>query len=728
MSNRRNSPPIAEEYGSSSATKSTLTRSRASSNSLTSVSSVNSLNGLLSSPSTTTAAATTMGSSTAVLVNGHTNGTNGNTSPGASSSTYYPAFPYRNKSRTPSVSSTSTITQPIHSLLQTSSGILPKRHAAPVSAAPTLSIASAASYSPPSSSPTNSNNNSINIKYSMANGNGVHNGAAPATAAIDTASNNSRSAAPSTPILVLEPINDNFALKSLELPENSRIKIGRQTGVTTAPNPANGYFDSKVLSRVHAEVWSENGKVFIRDLKSSNGTFLNGKRLCPENVESEPFILNQNDHLEFGIDILDENGSLLHEKVACKIYISRMSSYPTPGGSPQESPAKLHSGSPTGSGPSSVRSNSVSGGQSTNIDLIISRLQNELTRSQETNADLGSLKQGLGELERAITVPIKEDEKAGSETLNQVAEYQRLLEENNKLHAMEIAKLNRQLEETQSELSAYVQKIQFLEPLVAEDEILKRDIAQSTAELTKVRLERDLAKDSLNELINEHQQSMNVFQKEQEAIMAALEANHKETLESMAREAALAQELMIQKYQEDLAKALQSAAAPETESTLASLKTKVNTLQETVENQTKLIQELNTEKKTLSQALSETKAEVIKVEKKLEEVTRPIQEELSSLTPTSPSSTSFICKHPECRDQAATIKSTSRITTVPGTSGRESKDLITRLEFSWAQFLFPDGKKNPPQLNQQPSTMLVSGGFMLVGIGAYAFWHKGGFR
>ncbi|KAG0001734.1 hypothetical protein BGZ79_004223 [Entomortierella chlamydospora] len=691
-----------------------LTRSRGSSNSLTSVSGVNSLNALLTSPTTTTAAATTMSSSAAVLVNGHANGINGNTGPGASSSTHYPAFPYRNKSRTPSVSSTSTITQPIHSLLQTSSGILPKRHAAPASAAPTLSTASAASNSPPSSSPTTSNNNSINLKYSMANGNG-YNGA------IDTASNNNRSAAPSTPILVLEPINDNFALKSLELPESSRIKIGRQTSVATAPNPANGYFDSKVLSRVHAEVWSENGKVFIRDLKSSNGTFLNGKRLCPENVESEPFILNQNDHLEFGIDILDENGSLLHEKVACKVYISRMSSYPTPGGSPQESPTKLHSGSPTGSGPSSIRSNSVSAGQSTNIDLIISRLQNELTRSQETNADLGSLKQGLGELERTITVPVKEDEQS------QVAEYQRLLEENNKIHAMEIAKLNRQLEETQSGLNAYVQKIQFLEPLVAEDEILKRDIAQSTAELSKVKLERDLAKDSLNELINEHQQTMNAFQKEQEAMMAALEANHKEALERMAREAALAQEIMIQKHQEDLAKALQSAAAPETESTLTSLKEKVDTLQETVENQTKLIQDLNTEKRTLSQALSETKAEVIKVEKKLEEVTLPTQEDLSSLTPASPSSTSFICKNPECRDKVAITKSVSRTSTAPGTSSRESKDLTTKLEFSWAQFVFPNSRKNSLQLNQ-PSTMLVSGGFMLVGIGAYAFWHKGSFR
>ncbi|KAF9577304.1 hypothetical protein BGW38_007584, partial [Lunasporangiospora selenospora] len=111
-----------------------------------------------------------------------------------------------------------------------------------------------------------------------------------------------------SPILVLEPVNNTFMLKSLELPDQTKVKIGRQTGVATAPNPTNGYFDSRVLSRIHAEVWSEGNKVYLRDLKSSNGTFLNGRRLCPENTESEVFELNQNDNVEFGIDITDENG------------------------------------------------------------------------------------------------------------------------------------------------------------------------------------------------------------------------------------------------------------------------------------------------------------------------------------------------------------------------------------------------------------------------------------
>jgi len=69
------------------------------------------------------------------------------------------------------------------------------------------------------------------------------------------------------PALHLHPLNDTFAPKQISLappgPHN-RIRIGRQTNAKTVPHPNNGYFDSKVLSRAHAEVWSQDGKVCIR--------------------------------------------------------------------------------------------------------------------------------------------------------------------------------------------------------------------------------------------------------------------------------------------------------------------------------------------------------------------------------------------------------------------------------------------------------------------------------
>ena len=70
------------------------------------------------------------------------------------------------------------------------------------------------------------------------------------------------SAAPvSLPALYLYPLNDSFVPKHISLVNNQRVKIGRQTNAKTVPQERNGYFDSKVLSRQHAEVWEDNGKV-----------------------------------------------------------------------------------------------------------------------------------------------------------------------------------------------------------------------------------------------------------------------------------------------------------------------------------------------------------------------------------------------------------------------------------------------------------------------------------
>ena len=123
-------------------------------------------------------------------------------------------------------------------------------------------------------------------------------------------------------ILALLPMNGTFERKQISLPFYPEIlRIGRQTNAKTVPTPVNGYFDSKVLSRQHAEVWADrNGKVFIRDVKSSNGTFVNGQRLSPENRESEPHELRQHDTLELGIDIVSEDQkTIVHHKVSAKV-------------------------------------------------------------------------------------------------------------------------------------------------------------------------------------------------------------------------------------------------------------------------------------------------------------------------------------------------------------------------------------------------------------------------
>ncbi|KAK0554061.1 hypothetical protein OC844_006224 [Tilletia horrida] len=93
----------------------------------------------------------------------------------------------------------------------------------------------------------------------------------------------------------------------------------------SAPNPTNGFFDSKVspAARAHAEIWSRDGKIYIRDVKSSNGSFINGERLSAEAQESDGFELHSEDHVEFGIDIVSEDGKVvLHHKVACRVYVA----------------------------------------------------------------------------------------------------------------------------------------------------------------------------------------------------------------------------------------------------------------------------------------------------------------------------------------------------------------------------------------------------------------------
>lgn len=123
-------------------------------------------------------------------------------------------------------------------------------------------------------------------------------------------------------ILHLLPINGTFERKTISVPYYPEVlRVGRQTNQKTLPTPQNGYFDSKVLSRQHAEVWADRqGRIFIRDVKSSNGTFVNGTRLSQENKESEPRELREQDVLELGIDIVSEDQkTVVHHKVAAKV-------------------------------------------------------------------------------------------------------------------------------------------------------------------------------------------------------------------------------------------------------------------------------------------------------------------------------------------------------------------------------------------------------------------------
>ncbi|KAH7890645.1 SMAD/FHA domain-containing protein, partial [Phlebopus sp. FC_14] len=81
-------------------------------------------------------------------------------------------------------------------------------------------------------------------------------------------------------------------------------------------------FKSKVVSRSHAEIWLEAGKFFIKDTKSSSGTFLNHLRLSPAGHESRPYQLRDGDILQLGVDY--QGGSEdIYKSVRIRVEVGR---------------------------------------------------------------------------------------------------------------------------------------------------------------------------------------------------------------------------------------------------------------------------------------------------------------------------------------------------------------------------------------------------------------------
>ena len=102
----------------------------------------------------------------------------------------------------------------------------------------------------------------------------------------------------------------SFSPMSRTLPSGKEvIRVGRYSErenhppvPTNAPSAAPVGFKSKVVSRRHCEFWFEQNKWYIKDVKSSSGTFLNHIRLSAPGTESKPFPINDGDIVQLGID------------------------------------------------------------------------------------------------------------------------------------------------------------------------------------------------------------------------------------------------------------------------------------------------------------------------------------------------------------------------------------------------------------------------------------------
>lgn len=101
----------------------------------------------------------------------------------------------------------------------------------------------------------------------------------------------------------------NFPTTTRTLPTpDAVIRIGRYSEKEAAPpngdtvSSAPVGFKSKVVSRRHCEFFYENRQWFVRDVKSSSGTFLNHIRLSPPGEPSRPYAVKDGDLVQLGID------------------------------------------------------------------------------------------------------------------------------------------------------------------------------------------------------------------------------------------------------------------------------------------------------------------------------------------------------------------------------------------------------------------------------------------
>ncbi|KAF8315405.1 hypothetical protein DL93DRAFT_2196684 [Clavulina sp. PMI_390] len=324
---------------------------------------------------------------------------------------------------------------------------------------------------------------------------------------------------PQGPALFLYPTNDSFVPKMISLtPSGNRVKIGRQTNTKTVPGERNGYFDSKVLSRQHAEVWEENGKIYIKDVKSSNGTFVNGERLSVEGMESDPWELKTDDRVEFGIDIVGEdNKTIIHHKVAATVFCvitpddyaqlsmhhpglqSQHHTSQTNGAYHMQNQARRPSLQQTqspiglgglGGGPALGLSGRT-GKSGLTFDHILNRLQNELQKSRDTGSELTSLTSVMTDIHESvggaalvsyILSPFFFQPSPAPPSIQSLHNIPPVrpptadIPQSTSDPSVDLASLQSQLLQTQSVLASHADKVKTIESVIAEHDSVKHEL------------------------------------------------------------------------------------------------------------------------------------------------------------------------------------------------------------------------------------------------------------
>lgn len=127
-----------------------------------------------------------------------------------------------------------------------------------------------------------------------------------------------------TALAVLTPIAKShpFADRKIKVEGETRaVKIGREVAKIKAEE-GNAIFDCKVLSRNHAMMWYSNGLFYIRDTKSSNGTFVNNERLSAASEESDARVIYSGDIIQLGVEIVENTNKVAHGCIYALLHLT----------------------------------------------------------------------------------------------------------------------------------------------------------------------------------------------------------------------------------------------------------------------------------------------------------------------------------------------------------------------------------------------------------------------
>ncbi|ODQ50494.1 hypothetical protein SAICODRAFT_21469 [Saitoella complicata NRRL Y-17804] len=345
---------------------------------------------------------------------------------------------------------------------------------------------------------------------------GVSTGSRPQRPHLQTANS-------SSVFLILHPLNNTFQKKTLPLPPHPQtLRIGRQTSSKTVPSESNPFFDSKVLSRSHAEIFTSQTtpfRVFIRDVRSSNGTFVNGVRLSKEGEESEPVELREGDVLELGIDILGDEGGrerVVHQKVAARVEWAGVHPPSQSGANGVRvrmediDPANSITGANVAVGTSFASRKAITGmsgmgsmwSKSVSIEMVVKKLNAELCASKDALAEIQATTESLATIRASIGTG-SNDAGHGSAPSSDGTKYEEAVESYSQPHATaEEAHIDQEREREEAhERSELLEKA--LQRATEDLALTHARIRDLESTLERERLARESAESKFRSLVSE---------------------------------------------------------------------------------------------------------------------------------------------------------------------------------------------------------------------------------